>query len=300
MVDTSGTTPPINGAIGSAVQTGVVSGRRHPLQVVAGQAGRASGEAGAGHPDQRQQAQPRHARLRRVVPLSHDQAVRQHHAEGSVHDTSGGNFKFQLPKGNVTCLVRGSTGQRAVRTVGIYDNNLWHTVRCERTAAGITLTVSDANGNLQETKKLNGRTGNIVQQAPDDGRGQDPVRPDLGHLRLLRRGHRLDQVRGFALARSDRTGIRGHGTSEMRSQVRPQCRDCAASRNANPSCPWPCDDAASASVGREGVSGGGSAQSRGRRVGGQDPSGADSSPGSRSRSTSRRDCRSGRSSPSCS
>ena len=90
-------------------------------------------------------------------------------------NTKGGNFKFQLPKGNVTCLVRGPTGQRAVRTVGVYDNNQWHTVRCERTAAGITLTVSDANGNLQETKKLNGRTGNITNKLPDDRRGQDPV-----------------------------------------------------------------------------------------------------------------------------
>ncbi len=32
--------------------------------------------------------------------------------------TKGGNFKFQLPKGNVTCLIRGASGQRAVRTVG--------------------------------------------------------------------------------------------------------------------------------------------------------------------------------------
>ena len=141
-------------------------GHRHVLPVVAGQAGRASAEAGAGHPDQQQPAQPGHPRLRRVVPLSHGQALRKHHAEGPGDDTRGGNFKFQLPKGNVTCLVRGSTGQRAVRTVGTYDNNQWHTVRCERTAAGITLTVSDANGNLQETKKLNGPTGNIPTSFP--------------------------------------------------------------------------------------------------------------------------------------
>ena len=80
--------------------------------------------------------------------------------------TVGGNFKFQLPKGNVTCLVRGTSGQRAVRTVGAYDDNQWHTVRCERTASGITETVSDANGHLQETKHLNGPTGNISNRFP--------------------------------------------------------------------------------------------------------------------------------------
>jgi hypothetical protein len=39
-------------------------------------------------------------------------------------------------------------------------------VRCERTATGITLTVSDANGNLQETKHLNGPTGSISNRFP--------------------------------------------------------------------------------------------------------------------------------------
>jgi Laminin G domain len=80
--------------------------------------------------------------------------------------TRGGNFKFQLPQGNVTCLVRGSSGQRAVRSLGAYDDNQWHTVRCERTASGITETISDANGVLQETRHLNGATGNISNTFP--------------------------------------------------------------------------------------------------------------------------------------
>lgn len=80
--------------------------------------------------------------------------------------TVGGQVKFQLPKGNVTCMVRGAAGQRAVRSLGSYRDGQWHTVRCERTAAGITMTVTDAAGVVVETKTLNGPTGNFANRFP--------------------------------------------------------------------------------------------------------------------------------------
>ena len=163
MVDSSGNG--IDGAIGSAVQTGLVSGTDtfYRWSLV--------------KPTEPPPKPERviHINNSQLNPGTRDFAVsfryRTTKPFGNIMQkgqatTKGGNFKFQLPKGNVTCLVRGASGQRAVRTVGAYDNNQWHTVRCERTATGITLTVSDDNGNLLETRKLNGPTGDITNNFP--------------------------------------------------------------------------------------------------------------------------------------
>jgi hypothetical protein len=80
--------------------------------------------------------------------------------------TPGGQFKFELPAGNVTCLVRGSAGRRAVRSTGVYNDGQWHTVRCERTATGIRMDILDASGTLQETRKLIGPTGTLANNIP--------------------------------------------------------------------------------------------------------------------------------------
>jgi hypothetical protein len=165
MNDTSGTKPPINGAIGSAVQTGLVSGADtfYRWSLV---------KPTEPPPKPERVIQINDSRLN---PGTRDFAVsfryRTTKPFGNIMQkgqatTKGGNFKFQLPKGNVTCLVRGASGQRAVRSVGVYDDNQWHTVRCERTATGITETISDANGVLQETRHLNGPTGNISNTFP--------------------------------------------------------------------------------------------------------------------------------------
>jgi hypothetical protein len=163
MVDSSGNG--IDGAIGSAVQTGLVSGTDtfYRWSLV---------KPTEPPPKPERVIQINNSQLN---PGTRDFAVsfryRTTKPFGNIMQkgqatTKGGNFKFQLPKGNVTCLVRGASGQRAVRTVGAYDNNQWHTVRCERTATGITLTVSDDNGNLLETRKLNGPTGDITNNFP--------------------------------------------------------------------------------------------------------------------------------------
>jgi hypothetical protein len=165
MNDTSGTQPPINGNIGSAVQTGLISGTDtfYRWSLVNPTAPPAKPERVIQIPDSRLNPGTRDFavsfRYRTTKPFGNIMQKGQSH-------TVGGNFKFQLPGGNVTCLVRGASGQRAVRTVGVYRDNLWHTVRCERTATGITETVSDANGNLQETRHLNGPTGNISNNFP--------------------------------------------------------------------------------------------------------------------------------------
>lgn len=54
---------------------------------------------------------------------------------------SGGNFKFQIPNGIVQCLFRGSNGTIIVQATRPINDGWWHVVRCERTGAGVSLTV---------------------------------------------------------------------------------------------------------------------------------------------------------------
>jgi hypothetical protein len=75
--------------------------------------------------------------------------------------TRGGNWKIQLPNGKITCLFRGSVQQRAVTSLGAYNDDKWHVVRCERTAAGVTLTVDGA-----ERRFIKGWTGSISNSVP--------------------------------------------------------------------------------------------------------------------------------------
>lgn len=164
MVDGSGNG--INGRIGSAIATGVAFG------------GGATGYRWSNVRPNDPPAKPE--RLvqiddTRLNPGTRDFAVsfryRTTRPFGNIMQkgqakTFGGNFKFQLPQGNVTCLVRGSAGQRAVRSAGNYRDGQWHTVRCERTSAGIVMTITNAAGAVVETKRLNGPTGNISNRFP--------------------------------------------------------------------------------------------------------------------------------------
>ena len=80
--------------------------------------------------------------------------------------TTGGQLKFELPGGKVTCLVRGSIARRAVSTRNTYDDGTWHTVRCARTATGLTMTVSNSGGTILETRKIAGATGDVTNRYP--------------------------------------------------------------------------------------------------------------------------------------
>lgn len=80
--------------------------------------------------------------------------------------TRGGQWKVQLPQGNVSCLFRGALGRRAVRSTGADDDGQWHTVRCERTSTGVRLTIRDAQLRLQEEKWIRGSTGDFTNNVP--------------------------------------------------------------------------------------------------------------------------------------
>jgi hypothetical protein len=82
--------------------------------------------------------------------------------------TKGGQIKFQMPKGQISCMFKGATGvRRSIKTVGIYDDNLFHVVVCTRLSTGVTLDVYDASGTtLVETRHINGSSGSISNTIP--------------------------------------------------------------------------------------------------------------------------------------
>jgi hypothetical protein len=82
--------------------------------------------------------------------------------------TKGGQIKFQLPKGQISCMFKGATGaRRSIKTVGAYDDNVFHVVVCTRLSTGVTLEVFDSTGTtLQETRHINGSSGSISNAIP--------------------------------------------------------------------------------------------------------------------------------------
>jgi hypothetical protein len=79
--------------------------------------------------------------------------------------TKGGQIKFQLPKGQISCMFKGSSGRRSIKTINRYDDNQWHTVRCVRTPTSVTLTVDEGTPTA-ETRRINGPTGTISNVIP--------------------------------------------------------------------------------------------------------------------------------------
>lgn len=165
MTDSSGNVPAMNGEIGSAVRTGVLTG----------------GETAYQWPFVRPEEWP--PKPERLIQVWDDRLNlgNQNFAISFRYKTTrpfgnimqkgqaktvGGQIKFQLPKGNVTCLIRGAAGRRAVRSSGVYRDGQWHTVRCERNATGIVLTITDPQGNVVETRRLNGPTGFFQNRFP--------------------------------------------------------------------------------------------------------------------------------------
>ena len=74
---------------------------------------------------------------------------------------SGGNVKLQIPNGIVQCLYRGSVTTLLVSSKRRLNDGRWHTVRCERTASAVTLTV---DGTVEARRS--GRTGKISNSWP--------------------------------------------------------------------------------------------------------------------------------------
>ena len=77
--------------------------------------------------------------------------------------SKGGYWKFQQPSGKISCLFRGSAGSStasAGSTVRVNDGN-WHTVRCERTASMVTMTIDGV-----VTGRNRNATGTIANTRP--------------------------------------------------------------------------------------------------------------------------------------
>ncbi len=76
--------------------------------------------------------------------------------------TVGGFFKWQMPQGKLQCLFRGAAGSIAVSSLTKrLNDNVFHTVRCERTSQGVTMWVDG----VKKGQKA-GATGNIANDKP--------------------------------------------------------------------------------------------------------------------------------------
>jgi Bacterial Ig domain/Laminin G domain len=159
MLDSSGSN--LSGAIGSAVVTGAVqSGETayrwlgtnkagyHPERLVTV----TSGTLNPG-------TDP-FAITVRIYTGAGDQNILQKGQSG----TAGGMYKIDMVKGIVICMYRGSDGNAAVRSNNpvwnTAENKQWHTIRCERQANGVTLTID--GGAFEPPKTTLHATGNIA------------------------------------------------------------------------------------------------------------------------------------------
>jgi hypothetical protein len=74
----------------------------------------------------------------------------------------GGYFKFQQPNGKISCLFRGSAGSSTASSGAVRVNDgQWHTVRCERTASSVVMTVDGV-----VTGRNRNPTGTIANTRP--------------------------------------------------------------------------------------------------------------------------------------
>ena len=71
-----------------------------------------------------------------------------------------GYWKFQQPKGIVSCLFRGASGSKSVNSGTPLNDGAWHTVRCERTATKVVMTIDGT-----KTRTATGATGAITNTA---------------------------------------------------------------------------------------------------------------------------------------
>jgi Laminin G domain len=156
MLDSSGSN--LSGTIGSAVQTGVVvsgakgyrwSGQNtsgyHPERLVTVQSSLLNPGTGA------------FAVTIRLYTGAGDQNILQK----GQSTTTGGMFKIDMLKGFVYCTFKGSSGRAAVGSSQTVWDHVWHTIRCERQATGVTITV---DGGTPRT--VAHATGNISNNQP--------------------------------------------------------------------------------------------------------------------------------------
>jgi hypothetical protein len=78
----------------------------------------------------------------------------------------GGYFKWEIPKGRLTCLFRGVVdGTKVGRAVNSgarrLNDGAWHTVTCKRTRSGLVMTIDG-----RTTRRATGWTGRIANPRP--------------------------------------------------------------------------------------------------------------------------------------
>jgi len=77
--------------------------------------------------------------------------------------TRGGQVKFQIPNGKLSCMFRSPTGIATTSSGSAkpLNDNVWHTVRCDRTPTSVTMYVDGIR-----TGRVNHTTGNIDNDIP--------------------------------------------------------------------------------------------------------------------------------------
>lgn len=81
--------------------------------------------------------------------------------KGQSH-TVGGQVKFQIPGGKLSCMFRTPQGiATATSGTRLYNDNVWHTARCDRTSTSVTLYVDGVR-----VGRKNGFTGNLNNTKP--------------------------------------------------------------------------------------------------------------------------------------
>lgn len=76
--------------------------------------------------------------------------------------TVGGQVKFQIPRGKLSCMFRTPDGiATATSGATLLNDDLWHDVRCVRTSTSVTLFVDGV-----QLGRKNGFTGNLDNKKP--------------------------------------------------------------------------------------------------------------------------------------
>jgi hypothetical protein len=76
--------------------------------------------------------------------------------------TRGGQVKFQIPKGKLTCMFKTPTGTATAGSgARLLNDNVWHTVRCDRTPSSVTMYVDGVR-----VSRVNHTTGTLNNTKP--------------------------------------------------------------------------------------------------------------------------------------
>jgi concanavalin A-like lectin/glucanase superfamily protein len=92
--------------------------------------------------------------------------------------TTGGQVKFQQPKGYMSCMFKSPSGTAAIKSSIFTSDGAWHTIRCDRTPTEVDLYVDGVFN-----KRIRHTTGNIDNVKPWTIGGKfdcDTSNPDTG------------------------------------------------------------------------------------------------------------------------